>query len=85
MELLYFDAGAFWQRGSKNLAAVPREQGIAQSVEDVKVGDEADASRLRFPGWPSFVIIVAAVVRGTGGLLPQWYVQYSQQDSKGYL
>jgi hypothetical protein len=56
IELVYFDGCAFWQRGLKNLEAALQEQGLAQSVELVKVNDEADASRLKFLGSPSFCI-----------------------------
>ena len=56
IELVYFDGCAFWQRGLKNLEAALQEQRLVQSVELVKVSNEADASRLKFLGSPSFRI-----------------------------
>jgi hypothetical protein len=56
IQLVYFDGCAFWQRGLKNLEAALQEQGLAQSVELIKVSDEADARRLKFLGSPSFRI-----------------------------
>jgi hypothetical protein len=54
IELLYFDGCPSWENGLKNLETALQEEGITASVEMVKVMDDDDAARLKFPGSPHF-------------------------------
>ncbi len=54
IEILYFDGCPSWEGGLKNLEAALQEEGLTASVEMVKVEDDTDAERLKFPGSPSF-------------------------------
>lgn len=54
IELLYFDGCPSWQTGLENLKAALKAENIPASVELVKVADDADAARQKFPGSPSF-------------------------------
>jgi hypothetical protein len=54
IELLYFDGCPSWENGLKNLETALQEEGLTASVEIVKVMDDADAARLKFPGSPHF-------------------------------
>jgi hypothetical protein len=54
IQLLYFDGCPSWQDGLKNLETVLEELHIEASPELIKVLDDADAARLKFPGSPSF-------------------------------
>lgn len=54
IELLYFTGCPSWQTGLSNLRSALREEGIAASVELVRVEDDAQADRLKFLGSPHF-------------------------------
>ncbi len=54
IELLYFDGCPSWQTGLINLKSALKLNGIETDVELVKVEDDQDAIRFKFPGSPSF-------------------------------
>ena len=54
IELLYFDGCPSWQTGLSNLESALREEGVAASIQMIKVNDEAEASQQKFMGSPSF-------------------------------
>ena len=54
IELLYFDGCPSWENGLKNLETALQEEGLAASVEMIKVIDDNDAARLKFLGSPHF-------------------------------
>jgi len=53
-ELLYFDGCPSWQTGLENFKSALQLEGIAATVNLIKVRDDADAMRLKFLGSPSF-------------------------------
>ena len=54
IEILYFDGCPSWESGLKNLEVALQEEGLPAFVERVKVADDDDAARLKFPGSPHF-------------------------------
>ena len=54
IELLYFDGCPSWENGLKELEIVLQKEGIADSVNLVKIKDDDDAAHLKFLGSPSF-------------------------------
>jgi len=54
IDLLYFDGCPSWQGGLKNLKTALAHEGIAAEINLVRVGDDAEAARLKFLGSPSF-------------------------------
>lgn len=56
IELLYFDGCPSWQNGLDNLKTALASEGIQADISLVKVGDNAEAARLKFLGSPSYYI-----------------------------
>ena len=56
IEILYFDGCPSWESGLKNLDIALREEGLAATVELIKVTDDDEAARLKFLGSPHFRI-----------------------------
>ena len=54
IELLYMDDCPSWERGLQNLQAALQLETINADIDLVKIGDDAEAARLRFLGSPSF-------------------------------
>ena len=54
IELFYIDDCPSWESALKNLRTALAAEGQEAEIRLVKVADNADADRLRFPGSPSF-------------------------------
>jgi len=54
IDLLYFDGCPSWQGGLENLKTALAAEGLEADIRLVKVTDNAEASRLKFLGSPSF-------------------------------
>jgi hypothetical protein len=54
LELLYFEGCPSWQNGLVNLRAALHDLDLPAEVDQVKVRNQAQATRLRFCGSPSF-------------------------------
>ena len=54
IELLYMDDCPSWETGLQNLKTALQLEAIHADVDLVKIRDEAEATRLRFLGSPSF-------------------------------
>ena len=56
IDLLYFDGCPSWEVGLKNLMAALEAEGLEAEIHMVNVDDNAEASRLKFLGSPSFQV-----------------------------
>lgn len=54
IELLYFDGCPSWEKALKNLREAMEVEGQEANIRLVKVVDNAEATRLKFLGSPSF-------------------------------
>lgn len=54
IQLLYFDGCPSWESGFKNLQAALKDENLSASIELINVGDDDNATRLKFLGSPHF-------------------------------
>lgn len=54
IELLHIDDCPSWRNGLRNLQTALREEGLAESIQLIRVIDDADANRRKFLGSPSY-------------------------------
>ena len=54
IDLLYFDGCPAWQNGLENLKSALAREGMEAEINLVRVGDDAEAAKMKFLGSPSF-------------------------------